>query len=390
MSKNTYVEEGKSGSNYNVNPFLVDPEIGYNQFDNLYSRHLLERLQSTDTGEQNITPGNIINELDYSFSGKDNMYDSLYHANNLRRFRNEIYGTDTSGGRLFTDTFRFGVQNPYGHVGNAKEFVFFTKPDLHIFKVDDNTFECSKTELNKGINTYFWQDLAYSKKRIIALLQYGYLKGDPFNHLLQNTLINTLEVPSLNAPSVETSTNTYGVNLTYRGSSEESDDGPEFSLEFKDDRYLNVYTFFRAYEEYETMKKHGIIAPQKKYIMNKILHDQFSIYKFIVDEDMETIIYWGKYYGVYPTSLPRNAFSDGNFQDGITFNINFKAAFYEDMRPEILQDFNYISETTFKDECRYYVDIYNSATRRNDGRCARSALVQRVSGDARAQQNPNG
>ena len=58
--------------------------------------------------------------------------------------------------------------------------------------------------------------------------------------------------------------------------------------------------------------------------MNKIIHDQFSIYKFIVDEDMETIIYWGKYYGVYPTSLPRDAFSNSNFQDGLTFSINFK------------------------------------------------------------------
>ena len=212
--------------------------------------------------------------------------------------------------------------------------------------------------------------------------------GDPFNHLLQNTLNSNLEVPSLNAPSIETSTNTFGVSLTYRGSSEESDDGPEFSLEFKDDRYLNVYTFFRAYEEYETLKKHGVIKPYKDYILNKVLHDQFAVYKFIVDEDMETIIYWGKYYGVYPTSLPRDAFNSDNFADGLTFSINFKAAFYEDMRPEILYDFNNTAKPMF-DNCKYRIDVCNDVFMRADGRAAKSAMVYRVENDKRAALNPN-
>ena len=362
--------------------------------DSNYSENLRTRLASTKKGVK-ITKDEITSDLtsttrnqSSSTSSDMNIYDSLYHSANIRRRRQEIYGSGNgSYGNLFNKTFRFGVYNPYGAISNAREFLFFTKPDLNIYTDSDK--QNPKTQ-NEGLSSYFWQDIYENKDRIIRCLQYSYKdKIDPFNHLLQNTVVSNLEVPSLNAPSVETSTNSYGVSLTYRGSSEESDDGPEFSLEFKDDRYLNVYSFFRAYEDYETLKKHGTIAPQKKYIMNRVIHDQFSIYKFIVDEDMETILYWGKYYGVYPTSLPRDAFNSSNFQDGLSFSINFKAAFYEDMRPEILYDFNTLGRELYN-KCPYRIDIWNDVMGRTDNRAAKVAYVQKVTTDKRAQQNPNG
>lgn len=386
-------------ANYYMTRIKKDKSTG--QDDNSFSTNLVSKLNS------DLTENDIENDLSAAtLSNNINLFDSLYHSNNLRRTRKEIYTTSDDGGPLFTQTFRFGVQNPYGAINNAREFLFFTKPDLHLYSMNYDSSEISagminsmarrdvneglKREPNPGLTSLFWDDIFKNKNRIVNLLQYGVDASlDPFNHLLQNTVNSNLEVPTLNAPSIETSTNTYGVGLTYRGSSEESDDGPEFSLEFKDDKYLNVYTFFRAYEEYETLKKHGTVKPQRYYVKNKILHDQFAIYKFIVDEDMETIIYWGKYYGVYPTSLPRDAFSSVNFQDGLTFNINFKAAFYEDMRPEILEDFNAISKVVY-DRCKYRIDIYNDVLHRMDGRSAKAALVTRVTGGKRAEINPNG
>ena len=371
---------------------------------------------SYDGMDDNGASNNIFNELNkygknemvnYSsvksgnFNGVD-VYANLYHANNMRRDRSELYSQDMLGGKLFTHTFRFGTYNPYGAVTSAKEFLFFTKPDLHIIRENDETGVLETNVINRGLNSEFWTDMVTHKSRIVSLLQAKYLNPkDPFNHLLQNTVVSNLDVPSLNAPSIETSTNTFGVSLSYRGSSEESDDGPEFSLEFKDDRYLNVYSFFRAYEDYETRKKHGLIAPQRRYLNNKIIHDQFSIYKIIVDEDMESILYWGKYYGVYPTSLPRDAFNSANFQDGLGFSINFKAAFYEDMRPEILYYFNELSKNfiyerasvsnpKFSNACKYRIDVHNDVFDRPDGRAARAAMVAMSTGDARARQNPNG
>ena len=168
--------------------------------------------------------------------------------------------------------------------------------------------------------------------------------------------------------------NDYGVGYSYRGSSEASDDNPDFSLEFKDNRILDVYLFFKAYELYETMKHHGSVAPDQYYIENRIIHDQFSIYKFIVGEDMETMVYWGKMYGVTPKSLPRDAFSNANFDNGLSYNVDFQAAFYEDMIPDILADFNTLSHDAYF-ACPYQVDIVNGTLGGIDGRAVRAAYI---------------
>lgn len=373
---------------YYLSNYKVDDTKGIE--DGNFSSKFIKYLDKSESNE--AFQKKIIEDIDGPTSSKTisslfnaNLYDSIYHSSNMRRNRSDIYN-ETNG--LFDQTYRFGLYNPYGQISTAREFLFFTKPDLHLYKVDDKTNSVTNM-VAAGLNSYFWDDMFKNKKRIIKLLQSSYGSDDPFNHLLQNTVVSNLEVPSLNAPSIETATNTFGISLTYRGSSESSDDGPEFTLEFKDDKYLNVYTFFRAYEEYETLKKHGVISPQLYYVINKVLHDQFAIYKFIVDEDMETLIYWGKYYGVYPTSLPRDAFNTDNFSEGLSFPINFKAAFYEDMKPEILCDFNELSSPLFQ-RCTKRIDVYNEKLMRTDGRAAKSAMVFTVKEGPRAKQNPNG
>ena len=302
--------------------------------------------------------------------------------------------------RMYDSIFRFGAYNTTSPFTAGKEFLFFTRPDLNIFQSDDNGIveNADNPTLNPGLQTGFWQDMASSKKRIIAELQNGYKKKlagtnayyDPFCHLLQNQCNSNLDIPSLSANAVETSTNMYGVGFSYRGSSEESDDQVEFSLEFKDTRYLDVYYFFKAYEEYQTAKHHGVVRPSRNYIMNKIIHDQFAIYKFIVDEDMETLIYWGKLYGVMPMSLPRDTFSTDNFESGLSYSINFKAAFYEDMRPEIIQEFNDLGKDYFN-SLPYNIGILNPWLGRTDGRWPKAAQIQYINDktDPRVMRSPN-
>lgn len=306
------------------------------------------------------------------FDLEDDSYRGVLHANNFFT-RNEI--------DLFNKDYRFGVLNPYGAIGAAKEVLFFTKPDLNILERDERSGELTVTGgklINSLSSKPFWRDLFRNKKRIINSLQ---LSADPkhdnFIHLLQNQVSSNLEIPSLDAETVDTPINMYGVGFSYRGSSEASDDGPEFSLEFKDTKWLDVYYFFKTYEEYETLKHHGIIAPWRRYIENKVIHDQFAIYKFILDEDMETILYYGKYYGVMPKSLPRDVFSSASFEDGISYSVNFKAAFYEDMRPEILSDFNYLSSEYYH-SLPYQIDVYNDIFDRVDHRPAQAAYIEKV------------
>ena len=295
------------------------------------------------------------------------IYSSVYHSHNMFR-RNEI--------DLFNKTYRFGVFNPWEAATETKEFLFFTKPDLNIYARDqDNGQLLGGPVLIDELQPYaYWKDLIASKKRIINQLQLSANPIDNFNHLLQNQVISNLEIPGLTAETIETPTNMYGVGFSYRGSSEASDDSFDFSLEFKDTKWLDVYYFFKTYEEYETLKHHGTIAPYRKYIENKVIHDQFSIYKFLVDEDMESIIYYSKFTGVMPKSLPRDVFSNAKFDNGISYSVDFRAAFFDDMKPEILNDFNYISAPYYT-KLPYQIHVYNQVFGRVDGRPAQSAIV---------------
>lgn len=287
----------------------------------------------------------------------------MYHSNNL------FEETDLRKG-IFNKRYRYGIINPYHSLTTCREFLFFTKPDLHIFPRGMDGVP-QPNQIRDELRSYrYWAELFDRFPEVLYCLQSsigqtnnytGLGATDPFNQLLANMVQSNLDVPGMSAEMIETPSNMYGVNFQYRNSSEASDDGFDFSLEFKDTKYLPVYHFFKAYEEYERLKHHGVVGPWIGYIRDKVLHDQYSIYKFIVDEDMETIIYYAKYYGVKSKSLPRDTFNNVNFDNGLSYSIDFNAAFVEDMNPEILIDFNTIAYS-YWDGRKYDVDVYNQST----------------------------
>jgi hypothetical protein len=284
---------------------------------------------------------------------------------------------------LYSKTYRFGYRDQYNSIYNSREDLFFTKPELNIIKYGELGINGESDgvptghDLNPELATIpFWIDLKNNHPDVIRMLEGAYDNQnlDNFNHLLQNQVISNLDIPGLSSEMIDTPTNVNGVGYSYRGTSEASDDNPEFSLEFRDTRWLDTYYFFKAYEEYETLKHHGLITPYSGFAENKILYDAFSIYKFLVDEDMETILYYGKMYGVVPKSLPRDVFSSPNFDNGLSYSIDFKAAFYEDMRPEIISDFNNLSYPYYS-KLKYQIGTYNYNLDRMDMRPAQSAFI---------------
>lgn len=323
--------------------------------------------QMDDGGASNRVSSNLntVQEAKNVAVNSEDSYSGLYHAAGIYK-RNEI--------DYFSKRYRFGILNPYESLTACKEYLFFTKPDLNIYP-RDNTNGTPSKELNSYLQSKpYWRELVDKNPEVIKLLQLSLNPGDKFNHLLENMVQSNLDIPGVTAEMIETPNNMYGVGYTYRGSSEASDDSFDFSLEFKDTKYLPVYHFFKAYEDYETMKHHGQLEPWRQYIMDKILYDQYSIYKFIVDEDGETIIYYAKFFGVKSKSLPRDVFSNTNFDNGLSYSIDFNAAFFDDMKPYILTNFNEISRS-FYESRKYQVDIHNHVLDRPDNRAAKAAFV---------------
>ena len=251
----------------------------------------------------------------------------------------------------YSNFYRFGLFDPYNEPDSGREFLFFTKPDLYICK--------SSNQLSDELANYpFFMELIERWPNVIRQLQ-GNARvfpddKNPFMFLLSNMVTSSLDLPSLSGKTVETPANIFGISYEYRWTSEASDDNHTFSLEFKDTKNLDVYMLFRAYEEYEILKAQGVVklynnSDYIKYIEQRTLHDQIGVYKFIVAEDMETIMHYSYFCGTMFTSLPRESFNDADFHEGIKYGIDMKTAFVEDMNPLILSDFNNL------------VDSYNSS-----------------------------
>jgi len=238
---------------------------------------------------------------------------------------------------------RFGYVDPYNTDQISREFLFFTKPDLWIY--DGKSY--SQSTLRKELSVIpFFVDADNRHGDALKQLQYS-LKDrngvkNPFMYLLSNAVTSKLDLPSISSESRESTSNIMGVNIQYRGHSFKSDNGYDFSLSFSDTARLEIYTLLKAYDEYIRMLKMGEVSPFEDYIINKILSEQFSIYKFLIGSDGETILYYAKLTGCFFTDVPRNDFGDpGN--DGFKYSASFHAQFVEDNNPMILSEFNRIT-----------------------------------------------
>ena len=262
---------------------------------------------------------------------------------------------------------RMQFANPYIGVSNVREYLFFTKPDLGILN-----------PVTKGLRpelrySSFWREMYNRYRRIISDLQVSARRSDSkyklqyrqhdrhvFIPLLTNAVNSQLDLPSVSADTSETSQTIYGTSMQYRKSSVKSDEGYDFSLDFIDAPWLDVYHFFKMWDEYESLKDMGYIGPPELseksgkptttgyYRINKILHDQIAIYKFVVDgDDMETILFYAKLIGCFPKSVPRDSWSSFKGDGNISYSIDWHAQFVEDMNPNILYEFNELCYSYF-------------------------------------------
>ena len=253
---------------------------------------------------------------------------------------------------------RVGILDPTAKIISTKEYVFFTKPDLNIFKnsqgtaLNDGRDPVTGEYLYDGLaNIPIFRDAFVRYKDVLAQLQSSvhldnYIYNSPFMNILSNNIKSPIDLPAISAEETATSANVYGTAITYRDSSEKSDDGYEFNIEFEDTKYLEIYMLFKLYDEYERKKKLGIVGPKEEYIVNKIIHDQFSIYKLLVAEDGESIIYFAKFYGVYPKGVPRDVMNEVGSDGKVRFTVPFKCQFMDDQDPQILADFNALTNPT--------------------------------------------
>lgn len=269
----------------------------------------------------------------------------------------------------YTKFSRFGIIDPYNALTTTREYIFFTKPDLCLMNANGAISPVMQ-------NSPFFNDALNRYKPIARQLQSSISASNgPFMAVLSNSITSTLDLPGLSSDTVDTSANVIGTKISYRGTSIKSDEDFDFNLEFEDTKYLDVYMLFKMYDEYERLKWGGYLDFTKaesnrwvNYIVNKVLHDQISIYKFVVVEDGYRIVYFAKITGCVPTSIPRDAFSDMNNSDPQKITVGWKGHFVRDMDPIIITQFN--SLVASRASGREDLPLFNMDIHAMDGRWA--------------------
>ena len=287
---------------------------------------------------------------------------------------------------------RYGYIDPYNTEQVTREFLFFTKPNLNIFGDGTGNTIPYDSELNSYLaNIPFFNEANARHKDALRQLEYAVKDSagtrNPFMYLLSNTVSSKLDLPGISADSRESTPNIMGTSIQYRGHSYKSDNGYDFTLSFNDTANLEVYTLLKAYDEYMRLLKTGEVRPMRKYIVNRIISEQFSIYKFLIGSDGETILYWAKLTGCYFTDVPRGDLSDpGN--DGFKYSVSFHAQFVEDSNPMILSDFNRVSPGGKR--TKNIADTYNYNTGTVDNAWVRWPKIVAVSKDSDLQVKRRG
>ncbi|MEI2419218.1 hypothetical protein V6O07_03010, partial [Arthrospira platensis SPKY2] len=168
--------------------------------------------------------------------------------------------------------------------------------------------------------------------------------GGQFINPITNFADN-MEVPDIQMKtrvSAETSINwkvQYGFRTT------DSKAASTFSISYSDDRNLTIYKLHQIWVNYMNAVAMGHMSPKREYIAKRILDYAVSAYYFLVAEDGETIIYYAKYTGVFPTNVPDSAYSwqKGDESKERTFQIQYQYSFYDPMNPLIIKEFNKVT-----------------------------------------------
>lgn len=242
---------------------------------------------------------------------------------------------------------RYGILDIANEHLSSKEYLFFSKPDLHIFNPDGyELYEPLK-------NVPFFQSAYEMYPESLLSLQQTFNDTKPtsypnkfnvnskFIHVLSNQVRSSLDLPGITATETTNNVNLYQINTSYRDGSEVSDGLFDFSLTFQDNKYLDVYMLFKAYDEYQRQEYIRDIRPVRtSYIDNKVYDKAISIWKIIVDSS-NRIIFFAKVIGAFPLNVPRDGMS--NFEGSIQETIQFKGTWVKDMNPTNLQELNHLT-----------------------------------------------
>lgn len=352
-------------------PKPAPPAIDYNKINNLMNDKQDITSANIDLTKFQVRAGtgyesseNLVIPRSMATSNENRTsYETVIDVNtvaNLERVKKNLNVMNGSGfssitAALFNSFDRFKVPFPEYHLAKTYSYVFFTRPDLNIMVNDKLAAQVENDPL------YYY--LYKNDKNILKSLTSGFSASHDFQTFLSNTA-QSFEVSDEFVRTVEHGETLTGFKVQYGTSNIESRTAGTFSISYTDDKNYTIYKIHKAWVEYISRVYRGEFVPRKDYRYKKILDYACSVYYFVCAEDGETILFWTKYFGVFPTNIPASTSSwgKGNLIKTPEYSITYAYAFKEDFTPLTLAEFNVNSKASGTIAYRKIYESVNCAT----------------------------
>lgn len=234
-------------------------------------------------------------------------------------------------------------------------YVFFTRPDLNLLTPGSYPTANSQT-LNHSESSLIWR----RNPELFKLLTDCNRCGDHnnFNMLLSNQ-VTSFDIKDEEITSVKAGMSWNDYEMVY-GDSYTGRAAGEFTCNFTETSDYSIINLIKLWITYIDNVARGSWSPSyqlgadrtginKSHVFTKTLDYGASVYVFKCGPDGEDVLYWSKYYGVFPMNTGANALSwdlTTPIGEAPKLNIRFSYSFKKDLSPISLIEFNNIAGVT--------------------------------------------
>lgn len=298
-----------------------------------------------------LVPKQIPEEVRFHREIYNNMYSDYSDAISKAKYNLNL---EISRKDWFVNFNRYRLCHPDSELIGSVPYVFFTRPDLNL------------SEKLSGISLSALAPFLYNMMKQHPTLTYSLTKRYSGQHSFLPLLCNkarTIDIQDEQIKTREVGETLTGYKIAYAFHNIESITANTVSISFVDDEQLSVYLLFKIWEEYMAGVSRGILYPRQTYIRTKQLDYAISIYYFLCAPDGESILFWSKFTGAFPTNIPSSNFSmsDGDKVKHPVHSITWQYAEKRDYNPLHLAEFNQLSDSNYQYIKPYSPDLFRTA-----------------------------
>ena len=255
-------------------------------------------------------------------------------------------------------------------ITNLCQYIFMVRPSLNILNKKGTALQSySSNEVKTGYypnssaqTDQFFNYMFKTYPYILKSLTPSLAETHDFIPFLVGRA-ESLQIPDFTIKSYKMQQPYTNYNLPYASHGLESLTGGQFEISFRDDDEFRIHKMFQSWVYYINGVTRNIFGPDMYNIRHNKIDYATSVYCITCKPDAETIIYWSKYTGAFPTSVPNSDLSfnlRGNANNKLT--IPFDYLRQESLDPLILVDFNKNAHVIKDPDKEPYIPVYRSGT----------------------------